>query len=167
MESRSSKGVSQQGRYGSMLGSVLTIDPLTPVYYTDPQQFAPGMLEAYEKGQNIMKDPVTGYWYATSKYVDDDNGSPFIQRDKTDSTNEGLNFRGTLYANFTPFKDSPSHPVSATGQPSPLPTASASRTMPPSSPILTITASRQTPIRASIISGRTSRTTSSTSRSTL
>ena len=104
MESRSSKGVSQQGRYGSMLGSVLTIDPLTPVYYTDPSQFAPGMLEAYEKGQNIMKDPVTGYWYATSKYVDDDNGSPFIQRDKTDSTNEGLNFRGTLYANITPFK---------------------------------------------------------------
>ena len=104
IESRSSKGVSQQGRYGSMLGSVLTIDPLTPVYYTDPSQFAPGMLEAYEKGQNIMKDPATGYWYATSKYVDDDNGSPFIQRDKTDSSNEGLNFRGVLYANFTPFK---------------------------------------------------------------
>ena len=104
IESRSSKGVSQQGRYGSMLGSVLTIDPLTPVYYTDPSQFAPGMLEAYEKGQNIMKDPATGYWYATSKYVDDDNGSPFIQRDKTESTNEGLNFRGVLYANFTPFK---------------------------------------------------------------
>ena len=40
IESRSSKGVSQQGRYGSMLGSVLTIDPLTPVYYTDPSQFA-------------------------------------------------------------------------------------------------------------------------------
>ena len=104
MESRESKGVSQQGRYGSMLGSVLTIDPLTPVYYTDPSQFAPGMLEAYEKGQNIMKDPVTGQWYATSKYVDDDNGSPFIQRDKTESSNEGLNFRGVLFANFTPFK---------------------------------------------------------------
>ena len=55
MERRSSKGVSQQGRYGSMLGSVLTIDPLTPVYYTDPSQFAPGMLEAYEKGKNIFE----------------------------------------------------------------------------------------------------------------
>ena len=104
MERRSSKSVSQQGRYGSLLGSVLTIDPLTPVYYTDPSQFAPGMLEAYELGKNIFKDPVTGYWYATSKYVDDDNGSPFIQRDKTDSSNEGINFRGTLFANLTPFK---------------------------------------------------------------
>ncbi|MCQ2159911.1 MAG: TonB-dependent receptor [Bacteroidales bacterium] len=104
IERRESKSVSQQGRYGSLMGSVLTLDPLTPVYYSDPSQFAPGMQEAYQKGKNIMKDPKTGLWYATSKYVDDDNGNPFIQRDKTDSSNESINLRGTLYANITPFK---------------------------------------------------------------
>lgn len=104
IEHRESKSVSQQGRYGSLLGSVLTLDPLTPVYYDDPSDFAPGMAEAFQKGKNILTDPETGLFYATSKYVDDDNGNPFIQRDKTDSSSEGINIRGTMYANITPFK---------------------------------------------------------------
>ena len=98
------KSVSQQGRYGNLMNGVMTIDPLTPVYYSDPSQFATTMLAAYNEGKNILKDPTNGLYYATSKYIDDDNGNPLLQRDKTDSYNQGINLRGTLYANITPFK---------------------------------------------------------------
>ena len=98
------KSVSQQGRYGNLMNGVMTIDPLTPVYYSDPSEFATTMLAAYNEGKNILKDPTNGLYYATSKYIDDDNGNPLLQRDKTDSYNQGINLRGTLYANITPFK---------------------------------------------------------------
>ena len=98
------KSVSQQGRYGNLLNAVMTLDPLTPVYYSDPSQFATSMKAAYDEGKNILKDPTNGLYYATSKYIDDDNGNPLLQRDKTDSSSQGINVRGTLFANLTPFK---------------------------------------------------------------
>ena len=104
MERRESKSVSQQGRYGTFMNAVMTMDPLTPVYYSDPDEFAVSMKAAYDSGKNILKDPTNGLYYATSKYIDDDNGNPLLQRDRTDSSNEGINFRGTMYANLTPFK---------------------------------------------------------------
>ena len=104
IERNASRSVSQQGRYGNFLNSVMTIDPLTPVYYSDPSQFATTMKAAYDEGRNILKDPTNGLYYATSKYIDDDSGNPLLQRDKTDSYNQAINIRGTLYANITPFK---------------------------------------------------------------
>ena len=104
LEHYSTRSVSQQGRYGNLMNGVMTIDPLTPVYYSDPSQFATTMKAAYDEGKNILKDPSNGLWYATSKYIDDDNGNPLLQRDKTDSSNQGLNIRGTMFANITPFK---------------------------------------------------------------
>ena len=98
------KSVSQQGRYGNLLNAVMTLDPLTPVYYSDPSQFATSMKAAYDEGKNILKDPTNGLYYATSKYIDDDNGNPLLQRDKTDSSSQGINVRGTLFANLTPIK---------------------------------------------------------------
>ncbi|MDO5443245.1 MAG: SusC/RagA family TonB-linked outer membrane protein, partial [Bacteroidia bacterium] len=100
-----SKSVSQQGRNGNMMNSVMTLDPLTPPYYSDPSQFSNTMKLAYDRGDYIMTDPNTGLYYATSKYIEDDSGSPFIQMYKSDGTNEGINVRGTLYANLTFFKD--------------------------------------------------------------
>ena len=82
----------------------MTLDPLTPVYYSDPSQFATSMKAAYDEGKNILKDPTNGLYYATSKYIDDDNGNPLLQRDKTDSSSQGINVRGTLFANLTPIK---------------------------------------------------------------
>ncbi len=104
LEKYSTKSVSQQGRYGNLMNGVMTIDPLTPVYYSDPSQFATTMKSAYDEGKNILRDPSNGLWYATSKYIDDDNGNPLLQRDKTDSSNQGINIRGTMFANITPFK---------------------------------------------------------------
>ena len=105
IERNVSKSVSTQGRFGNFLNSVMTLDPLTPVYYSDPSQFSTSMKAAYDEGKNIMKDPTNGLYYATSKYIEDDSGNPLLQRDKTDASNEAINVRGTLYANLTFFKD--------------------------------------------------------------
>ena len=103
IERNASKSVSTQGRFGNFLNSVMTLDPLTPVYYTDPSQFSNSMKAAYDEGKTILGDE-NGY-YATSKYIEDDSGNPLVQRDKTDATNQAINVRGTLYANLTLFKD--------------------------------------------------------------
>ena len=105
LERNASKSVSTQGRFGNFLNSVMTLDPLTPVYYTDPSQFSASMKAAYDEGMNILKDPTNGLYYATSKYIEDDSGNPLLQRDKTDATSESIGVRGTLYANLTFFKD--------------------------------------------------------------
>ncbi len=105
IEKTASKSVSQQGRNGNMMNSVMTLDPLTPPFYSDPSQFATTMKLAYDRGDYIMTDPNTGLYYATSKYIEDDSGSPFIQMYKSDGSSEGINVRGTLFANLTFFKD--------------------------------------------------------------
>ncbi len=104
IEWNATKSVSQQGRYGTFMNAVMTLDPLTPVYYSDPEEFPTSMKAAYDQGKTILQDPTNGLYYAVSKYIDDDNGNPLLQRDKTDSSNEGINVRGTLYTNITPFK---------------------------------------------------------------
>jgi len=103
-EKWSTKSVSQQSQYGSVMNSVMTLDPLTPVYYSTPSDFGASMKQAYDAGKNILKDPTNGLYYATSKYITDDSGNPLLQRDRTDSQNGGINLRGTLYGNLKPLK---------------------------------------------------------------
>ena len=91
-------------QYGSVMNSVLTLDPLTPVYYTSPSEFAPTMKQAYDDGKTILKDPDNGLYYATSKYITDDSGNPLLQRDRVDSENKGVNLRGVVYGNLKPIK---------------------------------------------------------------
>lgn len=97
------KSVSQMSNFGSLFGAVVQLDPLTPFYYTDPNDFQKDMLAAYNEGQTILGDE-NGY-YATSKYSGSPSGHPFIQRDRN-KNQYGSNMRinGTIYANITPFK---------------------------------------------------------------
>jgi len=98
------KSVSQMSQYGSLMNCVLQMDPLTPVYYTSPNDFAPGTKQAYDAGSNVLKDPTNGLYYATSKYVIDNNGNPLLQRDLTDASSSGINLRGILFGNLKPVK---------------------------------------------------------------
>lgn len=104
IEKWSTRAVPQMNLFGSVYTSALTLDPLTPVYFDDPSEFPSDMLQAYKAGKNILKDPSNGKWYAVSKYQTDDNGNPLLQRDLIDQKSDGINVRGTLYANITPFK---------------------------------------------------------------
>ena len=91
--------------YGSMLNSVMSLDPLTPAYYSTIEECATAMQQHYQMGDPVLRDPNhNNDFYATSKYLEEATGNPLIQRDRTDSHSEGINIRGSFYANLTPIK---------------------------------------------------------------
>jgi len=104
IENWNTKSVSQMSQYGSVMNSVMTLDPLTPVYYSSPDQFSSSMKQAYDAGRPILKDPTNDLYYATSKYITDDSGNPLLQRDRVDRKNGGINLRGVVYGNLKPLK---------------------------------------------------------------
>ena len=89
--------------YGSVLNSVVSIDPLTPAYYSNIKD-TPGDMQAhYAAGDPIPTDPNhNNDFYGTSKYLQEATGNPLFQRDKSDSSSGGINIRGTLAANLMP-----------------------------------------------------------------
>lgn len=91
--------------YGSMLNSVMSLDPLTPAYYSRIEDCTPGMQQHYADGDIILRDPNhNNDFYATSRWLDEATGNPLLQRDRTDSYGGGLNVRGSFFANVTPLK---------------------------------------------------------------
>ena len=99
IEKWSTKSVSQRS-YGSMLNSVMSLDPLTPALSSDINQLSSA------QQSNIDRVPMTpdGQYYVASKYLEEATGNPLWQRDRTDGTNEGWNVRGSAYLNFTPIE---------------------------------------------------------------
>ncbi|MBN1183587.1 MAG: SusC/RagA family TonB-linked outer membrane protein, partial [Bacteroidales bacterium] len=104
IEKWSTKSVSQMSAYGAVINSAITLDPLTPVYYSSPDQFANAMKQGYDQGKIILKNPENGLYYASSKYITDDSGNPLLQRDRIDSKNGGSSLRGVMYGNLKPIK---------------------------------------------------------------
>ena len=109
LEQWTTKSVSQQG-YGSAFESLMTIDPTTPVYWTDPSQFNQDYRNKYEAvlaGASEYPYSFLGDengWFATSAIDETRGGSPFVQRDATDGSSEGINVKGVLFANLKPVK---------------------------------------------------------------
>ena len=109
IEKWDTKSVSQRG-YSSSFESMMTLDPMTPVYWTTPDQMAPEYRGIYDKV--MAHDPNTRPYrfigdengiFANTAYSDVE-GNPLAKRDATDGTNGGFNINGTLFANFTPVK---------------------------------------------------------------
>ena len=108
MERWSTQSVSQRG-YGSSFDSMIVMDPLTPVYWTTPEEMSQDVKAQYDRIQaggegrpyRFLGDD--NGWFANTKYSDAE-GSPFAKRDASESSNSGINIRGTLFANVTPFK---------------------------------------------------------------
>ena len=114
IEKWSTLGVTQRSETNSPMMAVIQNDPLTPAYYDSVDQFSTPMLtvwngqvpsgfETYDPHSLILQAP-DGRWYAVSKYVDNDHGSPLIQLARTNSTNGGITVRGSAYVNLTPIQ---------------------------------------------------------------
>ena len=108
IEKWSSRGVSENG-YGSSFEMLLLIDPLTPLYWTSPDQ----MLGDYRNYYNAIQAGNSNYtlfgdengYYATSYFNQRlAGGNPFSQRDRAYGKNEGVNINGTVFLNVTPIK---------------------------------------------------------------
>lgn len=108
MEKWSTQSVSQRG-YGSSFDSMIVMDPLTPVYWTTPEEMSQDVKAQYDRIQaggegrpyRFLGDE--NGWFANTKYSDAE-GSPFAKRDASESSNGGINIRGTLFANLNLFK---------------------------------------------------------------
>ena len=108
MEKWNTKSVSQRG-YSSSFDSMLAMDPLTPVYWTTPEEMSQDVKAQYDRIQAGGEGrPYTFFgdengWFANTKYADTE-GSALAKRDASNGTSGGINIRGTLFANLTPFK---------------------------------------------------------------
>ena len=108
IEKWETKSVSQRG-YGSSFEQMIQMDPLTPVYWTKPEEMSLSVKTVYDALQNGTADQNyrlfrdENGWYANTKYSDME-GSPLAKRDATDGTNGGWNINGTLFANLMPVK---------------------------------------------------------------
>lgn len=103
IEKSESKSVSEGINTGaSMLGSIIMLDPITPYTYTGT--LPARIQQMVDDGYDLMRDP-NGDIYGISVFSSNSLiYHPIFQRDKTDSSNNGFNIRGTAYANFTPIK---------------------------------------------------------------
>ena len=108
IEKWSTQSVSQRG-YGSSFEQMLVMDPMTPVYWTTPEEMSLSFKTVYDALQNGTSD--INYtlfrdengWYANTKYSDME-GSALAKRDASKGTNGGFNINGTLFANVMPIK---------------------------------------------------------------
>ena len=95
--------------YASFLNAVVTIDPLTPAYIYNEDDMGIGMKDQWAKDNHghVMLPPnytdENPVWYGTSKFIEDATANPLAQRDRVNSKQEGINVRGSLAANITPF----------------------------------------------------------------
>ena len=96
--------IHQQQKYGSAFKSLLNMDPVTKPYFSTIDEFTPEMLQEYNEGKDIPKDPSNGLYYGRSLYTNDFFSSPLLQKDtqRTDGQNQDIN--GVISAKVTPFK---------------------------------------------------------------
>ena len=103
IEKWSTHSVSEHSDNGSALLAAITSSPLEAPRgrYED---LTLDMQAAIANGTKVLQDAETGLYWTVSRLGETQGGSPFVRRDADNSTSEGLNIRGTLSANLTPFK---------------------------------------------------------------
>ena len=103
IEKWSTHAVSQHSDNGSALLAAITSSPLEAPRGTY-DDLTLDMQAAINNGTKVLQDAETGLYWTVSRLGETQGGSPFVRRDADNSTSEGLNIRGTLSANITPFK---------------------------------------------------------------
>ena len=96
------RSVSSNNEYGSLLTSILMLDPLTPNTYTAdnlPYQMA----NVLAQGKTLLTDE-NGNYYGVSKFYAGEQYHPMIMRDNSLSKTLGFNVNGSIYGDFTPIK---------------------------------------------------------------
>ncbi len=102
LEKYDMRTVAEGNEYGSLLASVLLMDPLTPDVYA-PNNLPMNMLAALNNGQPLLKDG-KGNYYSVSPFFTGEFGQPLIMRDNNVAKSGGFNVTGSLYGDFKPVK---------------------------------------------------------------
>ena len=96
------RSVSTNSEYGSLLTSILMLDPLTPDTYT-AENLPYQMQNALANGKQLLQNE-NGNYYAVSKFYAGEQYHPMIMRDNNTSKTVGFNINGSIYGDFTPIK---------------------------------------------------------------
>lgn len=101
IEQYKTQSVAEGNEYGSLLLSVLQLDPLTKPTY--PINNLPAnMINEYANHPNMLGDG-NGNLYGVSAFTGDAEAiNPFVMRDRSYTKNRGFNINGTTYLNFKP-----------------------------------------------------------------
>ena len=92
----------RSGGMYSMLGSVIQMDPLTPVIYSNDN--VPAHMQALlDMGHAFLTDG-NGDYYSMSPFQESNNINPYIMRDGYQQQNEGFNLRGASSIDVIPWK---------------------------------------------------------------
>lgn len=100
-----SQSVAEGSEYGSMLLTVLQLDPLTKPTYTleDMPDNMRSILNTTEYGE-LLSDG-NGNYYGISPFVTMENLNPLIMRDNAFSESRGFSLNGSTAINFNPHSD--------------------------------------------------------------
>lgn len=101
--SKSSSVTESSGANTSLLGSILTYDPITPWTYTESDM--PERVKMWLDQGHVLPTDANGNVYGTSIFSGNSLiWHPAVMRDRTDTDRDSFFLRGTTYANFTPIK---------------------------------------------------------------
>ena len=96
------RAVSSNSEYGSLLTSILMLDPLTPNTYT-AEELPYQMANVLAQGKHLLQDE-NGNYYGVSKFYAGEQYHPLIMRDNNTSKTQGFNVNGSIYGDFTPIQ---------------------------------------------------------------
>jgi len=100
---KSSSVTESSGANNSLLGSILTYDPITPWTYTESDM--PERVKMWINQGHVLPTDANGNVYGTSIFSGNSLiWHPAVMRDRTDTDKDSFFLRGTTYANFTPIK---------------------------------------------------------------
>lgn len=105
VEKYSVRNVSTNNEYGSLLTSILMLDPLTPDTYTY-EDLPSNMLNALNSGKHLLQNG-NGDYFAVSKFYAGEQCEqyhPMIMRDNNIGKSSGFNINGSIYADFNPIE---------------------------------------------------------------
>jgi TonB-linked SusC/RagA family outer membrane protein len=94
--------VSENNEYGSLLASVLQLDPLTPDVYA-ANNLPDFMQSILNNGHRLLQNE-NGDYYSVSRFFASEQYHPMIMRDQTTSTTGGFNVNGSIFGEITPLK---------------------------------------------------------------
>lgn len=100
IEKYNTRAVSEGSEYGSVLTAVMTMDPLTPVYYS-ADNLPYFMAQAQANGRTLLRAD-NGDYYGVSRFSNGEQYNPLLMSENNANKASGFNVNGSIYADFTP-----------------------------------------------------------------
>jgi TonB-linked SusC/RagA family outer membrane protein len=96
-----SRGIPENTEYGSVIGSMMALDPITPVTYTGA--LPAHVQNAINAGNPLVKD-ANGNYYGISRFIQGEYGNPLAQIETTHTQTTQNKVVGNMFADVTPLE---------------------------------------------------------------